>query len=209
MLKNNRGKFIVFEGIDGSGKSTQAVLAKEYLEFLGKKVYLTREPSSRPIGKLIRQALTKQFEISEASIAALFLADRLDHIQNQDDGILKFLDEGYFVISDRYFWSSFAYHSLSLPMDWVIGLHEKVFELCPPDLTLFLEISAEDSLKRVDAREGERELFEQKEILSKVENNYNKAFESLNDRFIIEKINARQDIMTISAQIKDQLKALV
>ncbi len=207
MLKpaDSRGKFIVFEGIDGSGKSTQARLAAEYLSFIGKKVHLTREPTTRPIGKLIREALSGTFEVSEATMAAMFLADRIDHIQNEEDGIIKLLNEGYTVISDRYFWSSFAYHSLTLDMDWVISIHEKVIKICPPDLTIYLDLNVASSLNRIDARNETQEIFENREVLTKVYNNYEQAFARYHDVLKITKVNADQGIEEIAAVIKDVL----
>ncbi len=199
----SRGRFIVFEGIDGSGKSTQARLAAEYLTFIGKKVHLTREPTNRPIGKLIREALSGQFEVSEATMASMFLADRIDHIQNQEEGIIMLLNDGFDVISDRYFWSSFAYHSLSLDMDWVIGIHEKVLEICPPDLTIYLDLKVNASLERIGTRNEQQEIFENKEVLTKVYDNYARAFDKFSDRFNIAKVNAEQSIEAIQKAIRE------
>lgn len=197
----DRGRFIVFEGIDGSGKSTQAKLAAEYLLSKGKQVHLTREPTTRPIGKLIREALSGNFNVSESTMAAMFLADRLDHILNEEDGIIKLLNEGYDVISDRYFWSSFAYHSLSLDMAWVISIHKKVIDICPPDLTIYLDLNVEASLQRIAERNEAEEIFENQEILTKVYNNYNQAFGLFEDKMSISRINADQAIEQIQRDI--------
>jgi len=79
------GKFIVFEGIDGSGKTTQIELLKSKLQSIGQNVHMTTEPTDRSVGRLIRQILRKEINTSEETLAALFVADRLDHIQNEDE----------------------------------------------------------------------------------------------------------------------------
>ncbi len=200
-----RGRFIVFEGIDGSGKSTQARLLAEYLQFTNKQVYLTREPTTRPIGVLIRQALSGDFEVAESTMAAMFLADRLDHIQNDVDGILKALGQGIDVITDRYFWSSFAYHSLTLDMEWVVSIHKKVMELCPPDITIYLDLEVANSLQRIDNRNEATEIFENEETLTKVSNNYKEAFSKYGKGMNIKFINANQKIDTIQQEIRKAL----
>ncbi|MBP9197347.1 MAG: dTMP kinase, partial [Saprospiraceae bacterium] len=98
--------FIAFEGIDGSGKSTQVKLLAEYLAQSGHKVYTTFEPTDSRIGVMIRDIFNHRMEGDQRVIAALFAADRLNHLLNSQDGILKKLKEGYTVITDRYYFSS-------------------------------------------------------------------------------------------------------
>ena len=86
-----KGKFIVIEGVDGSGKTTQIEILKEKFKANGLKFHFTWEPTDSPIGSIIRNILNKRIEADEQTIAALYLADRLDHIQNNQNGILKFL----------------------------------------------------------------------------------------------------------------------
>ena len=109
--------FIAFEGIDGSGKSTQAKRLARLLENAGHKVYSTFEPTDNPIGKMIRDIFNHKMEADHRTIAGLFVADRLDHLLNKSNGILKKLDEGYTVITDRYYFSSYAYHGTHMAMD--------------------------------------------------------------------------------------------
>ena len=82
--------FIAFEGIDGSGKSTQVKLLADKLEALGHQVYSTFEPTKSDIGKMIRTIFSGKMEADHKVIAALFAADRLDHLLNKTDGILTF-----------------------------------------------------------------------------------------------------------------------
>lgn len=197
---DHRGQFIVFEGIDGSGKSTQVQLLADYLTLLGKKVFITREPSPGNIGQLIRKGLRKELVFTEATLAALFLADRIDHLEGQD-GIWQMLEEGITVICDRYFWSSFSYHALGLPMEWVISIHQRIIDLYPPDVTIFLDIDVETSMKRIGTRGEETELFENRTTLTKVRNNYLKVFEKYADDHHIEVIKADRTVDEIKADI--------
>ena len=167
----NRGKFIVFEGTDGSGKSTQMKLLAKYLQEKGEPCYLTHEPTESPVGALLRSCLTGRIDTDEHTVAALFAADRLDHIHNSVNGILKKLNEGVNVLCDRYYLSSFAYNGGFVPLDWVIELNRPAREALKPDLTVFLYLDAEDSMERVSSR-GETERYETLERQKKIRRNY-------------------------------------
>ncbi len=167
----NRGKFIVFEGTDGSGKSTQMKMLASYLNERGARCYLTHEPTDSPVGSLLRSCLTGRIDADEHTIAALFAADRLDHIHNPVNGILKKLNEGVNVLCDRYYLSSFAYNGGFVPLEWVIELNRPAREALKPDLTVFLYLDAEDSMERVMGR-GETERYETVERQKKIRKNY-------------------------------------
>ncbi len=167
----NRGKFIVFEGTDGSGKSTQMKMLASYLNEMGARCYLTHEPTESPVGSLLRSCLTGRIDADEHTIAALFAADRLDHIHNPVNGILKKLNEGVNVLCDRYYLSSFAYNGGFVPLEWVIELNRPAREALKPDLTVFLYLDAEDSMERVMGR-GETERYETVERQKKIRKNY-------------------------------------
>ena len=175
-----RGKFIVFEGIDGSGKSTHAALLKEKLEALGEKVYLTAEPSEGEAGKLLRRCLRGESDLPEEAIAGLFMTDRLDHIKNPNGGILSRLEKGEIVLCDRYYFSSFAYNGAYAPLDWVMAINALPRALLRPDLTLFLDIPPERFLSRIENR-SETERYEKLEVLKRVRENYFAAFEKFPD----------------------------
>ena len=173
-----RGKFIVFEGIDGSGKSTHAVLLKERLEREGHRVFLTREPTDGEAGVLLRRLLTGKADLPEQAIAGLFMTDRLDHILNAKTGILRHLEKGEIVLCDRYYFSSFAYNGAYAPMEWVIELNRLAMDTLRPDLTVFMDIRPETFLSRIEDR-GTTERYEKVEVLQKVRENYFKAFSLL------------------------------
>ena len=176
----SKGKFIVFEGIDGSGKSTHAVLLKERLEKEGYRVFLTCEPSEGEAGKLLRRCLTGKADLPEQAIAGLFMTDRIDHVLNPETGLLKHISDGEIVLCDRYYFSSFAYNGLYAPIDWVIEINRVARENLRPDLTVFLDIRPEGFLSRIEDR-GSTERYEKVEVLSRVRENYFKAFELLPD----------------------------
>ena len=176
----SKGKFIVFEGIDGSGKSTHAVLLKERLEKEGYRVFLTCEPSEGEAGKLLRRCLTGKADLPEQAIAGLFMTDRIDHVLHPVTGLLKHIADGEIVICDRYYFSSFAYNGLYAPMDWVIEINRVARENLRADLTVFLDIRPEGFLSRIEDR-GSTERYEKVDVLSKVRANYFKAFELLPD----------------------------
>lgn len=166
-----KGKFIVFEGTDGSGKSTQMKMLGKYLKSKGIPCYLTHEPTESPFGALLRSCLTGRVEADERAIAALFAADRIDHITNTVNGIFKKLDEGVTVLCDRYYFSSFAYNGGFVPLEWVIKLNKPAMSLLRPDLTIFLDLPVEESMRRV-ARRGETERYETTERQMRIRNKY-------------------------------------
>lgn len=171
--------FIAFEGIDGSGKSTQVQFLSEKLKQAGHKIYTTCEPTDGPIGSLIRNIFKHRIEADHKTIAGLFVADRLDHLQNKINGILKKMDEGFTVITDRYYFSSYAYHSAHMPMDWVIGANRLSAELLRPDLNIFIDITPEISMERLNNGRSSLELYETIENLKLVREKYFEAIEKL------------------------------
>jgi dTMP kinase len=144
------GFFIAIEGLDGCGSTTQIGLLSDRLE----NVHRTAEPSQGPVGLLIRQALRHEIPITDATFPNLFAADRLDHLQRE---IEPALNQGKTVITDRYYGSSMAYQSQTTPLAKVMALNE---DFRSPDLTLFLDISPEDALKRITTRGQALEHFE-------------------------------------------------
>ena len=105
----SKGKFIVVEGLDGCGKSTQIELISKKLKAMGKLVYITAEPTNYETGAYLRRILSESIDKDMYLQGALFLADRIEHITHPEFGIKKYLDQGYHVICDRYYFSTFAY----------------------------------------------------------------------------------------------------
>lgn len=171
--------FIAFEGIDGSGKSLQVQLLSDSLEKAGHKVYSTFEPTNSRIGSIIKDIFKHKMEADHRVIAGLFVADRLDHLLNNTNGILKKLEEGYTVITDRYYFSSYAYQGTHMSLDWVIGANSLSAKLLRPDLNIFIDIPTDVSIARIKNGRSSVELYETKENLNQVREKYMEAFEKL------------------------------
>ncbi|MDD5652374.1 MAG: dTMP kinase, partial [Candidatus Moranbacteria bacterium] len=136
----SQGKFIVFEGLDGSGQSTQISFLEKYLRDKGEKFHTTSEPSGSLIGGLIRSVLAKQWTLSNTGIQLLYAADRAHHLESE---VRPALEKGNHVISSRYYFSTFAFGSLENDVEWL----EKINEKFPaPDITIYIKVSPEECI---------------------------------------------------------------
>lgn len=146
--------FITFEGIEGSGKSTQCKLLEDYLESKGRKVSVTREPGWGIMGKLIRELILeeKELDIHPLTELYLFCADRVQHVK---DFIKPRLEEGRDVICDRYFDSTIVYQGYGRQLDLytVKKLAEASTLKLIPDITILLNLPVKEGLKRLDLRD--------------------------------------------------------
>lgn len=170
-MSDRRGKLIVLEGLDGSGKTTQITKIAEYLDSIGIKTWVTKEPQdNRPIGQLLRRFLSGDEKSDLRVAASLFAADRLDHII-RPGGILEMLKNGTYVLCDRYYLSNYAYNMVDVNIEWIIALNSEAAKLCKPDLHIYVDVPANIALSRITKR-GENELFENLERLKIVHDNY-------------------------------------
>jgi len=159
-----RGKFIVIEGIDGSGISTQVELLRMWFKAQNLPLYVTKEPTRSPIGGLIEGALRHHITFTPYVMSLLFTADRVDHVAKDIEPALA---SGKNVLSDRYTLSGLAYQSVDVGYDWLRVLNAP----CPePDLTIFLDVPVEVSVERAsgDAHRDRTELYEQESTLERV-----------------------------------------
>ncbi|MCK5543053.1 MAG: dTMP kinase [Desulfobacterales bacterium] len=179
MVNDNKGTFIVFEGIDGSGKSTQIKRLAEHLKVKNQDVYQTFEPSDGSVGAMVRQMLKGKLEVDQRTIALLFAADRTEHLVNKKNGILSKVQNGQIVLCDRYYFSSYAYHGQYVDMDWVIGINSINADILKPDLHIFIDVDPEYCFKRLKIRQNDFELYEKIEVLQKVRELYFKIFDKL------------------------------
>lgn len=202
------GRFIAFEGIDGCGKGTQMELLRRRMTEEALPFVMTREPSDSPIGALLHQIMIGRIRTTPEAIAALFVADRLDHLENPVNGILPALDKGLHVISDRYYFSSFAYQSVDLPMEWIISAHEIVRKKLRPAATVFLDVDPEVTMGRIGERAGTRELFENKERLLRTRERYFEAFARLKEEETVLVIDGMRDREVIAEEIWERLRPL-
>jgi dTMP kinase len=196
-----QGLFIAFEGIDGSGKSTQARLLAEKLIANGHQVYLTFEPTDSRIGTMIRDIIKGQASADERIIAGLFVADRLDHLLNETNGILKKLAEGFIVITDRYYFSSYAYHGTHMDMQWVIAANAMSATILRPTVNLFIDVPTEVCMQRIQRNREQVDLYETLDNLTLVREKYLEAFDQLKNQEVIQFIGGNQDPESIAADI--------
>lgn len=195
------GKFIVFEGIDGAGKSTQVALIKERLEAMGRKVALTAEPTSLESGKALREALSGRVKKSECEMAAMFVLDRIAH-NKAEGGIDDLLDNGFDVISDRYYYSTLAYQGQTTNYAWVKSMNVDCPEIRRPDVCIYLDLLPEDSLARISARGEAREIYENLDRLTGVRKAFLSTIEDLKrDRENIFVIDASRSPEEIAADV--------
>lgn len=200
--------FIVFEGIDGSGTSTQANLLKEYFIQQNQAAIVSPEPTNGVIGKLIREAMqTELIPIQDSKkfdeqMAYLFAADRHYHIYNDVDGVLKLTQQDHcHVITTRYYFSSLAYNcNTPKEFQFVSQLNARFPQ---PDVVIYLDIPVQVSLNRIAERQL-KEIYENQGKLSKVRNNFIKIFSEYEGNKLI--IDGQDTIKNIHAQIIQYIK---
>ena len=178
-MSQAEGAFVVLEGIDGAGTTTQTARLAARLSADGRRAITTREPTAGPIGSLIRQALTHRLVVpgpagpaapSWQTMALLFAADRLDHL---DAEILPQLRDGACVISDRYDLSSLAYQSAIADDDQAVSFIRAVNgHARRPDLTIVLHVSSTIAGERRRSRGGRAELYEHDELQTRLAEAY-------------------------------------
>ncbi|HHU37285.1 MAG TPA: dTMP kinase [Treponema sp.] len=192
--------FVVFEGLDGTGTTTQLLQLKERAKAENNPVFFTGEPTNGEIGKLVRKILSGALPAVPETLARLFAADRGEHLYGQN-GILSHLKAGEAVFCDRYVLSSLAYQGLSADPSLVQELNHP-FPL--PEYLFFFEINPEKSMERVERRGEEKEIFEKIDFQKKVSDRYVKLLERYQETepdMTIIRIDAAQPIPIITEKI--------
>ena len=198
-------KFIVLEGIDGAGTSTQI---KRLVQTNPDKYIATAEPTSGPTGKFLRQMLAGDFKVDERTNAYLFAADRCEHIFGKG-GVKELCESGKTVVSDRYFFSSLAYQSVSCGLE-LPQLLNSPFPL--PEYLFFFDINPQISLARVNAHNESKEIYENLEAQKKIAALYEKVISmyeqnpALREEMKIIRLDASKTIEEISGIILKILK---
>ncbi len=165
-------RFVVLEGLDGAGTTTQLKLLSQRLEKEGRSFTATWEPTDGTIGRLIRSILARDTPALPRTIALLYAADRNEHLHS-DGGILSRTAAGELVISDRYIFSSLAYQSIQCGLDYVLALNAE-FPL--PQCLFFLDTPVEVCQSRI-ARRASSELFDGVDFQARVRQGYLAAIE--------------------------------
>jgi dTMP kinase len=201
-----RPLFIVLEGIDGSGTTTQLGRLVSHLEARGRRVHATREPSTGPIGRLLREILVGGHRLPDGSpadglaTALLFAADRRDHLRREIEPALA---AGMDVVSDRYLLSSLAYQAQEADRDWVATLARDVRE---PDLTLLLDLPVSVAAQRRRAAGRIDERYDADEVQERVAARYRELVVGKAHATTIDARGSMDEVTAAIAQAVDSLR---
>ena len=191
-----KGVFIAFEGLDGSGKTTQMHALS--VKLLKRKIRCReeREPSDGILGLIARGAIKKKITLSPQAMALLFAADRYEHVLND---IKPLIDKGMHVLSDRFLFSNFAYQGLTSSFDDLFFYNKPVMDLLMPDITVFIDADPKTSLGRIGTSRIGRELFDKEGTA--VRENFLNAFNKMKDLSKVLIINGNQPEEVITDEI--------
>jgi len=181
----SRGPFIVLEGIDGAGTTTQLHALRAHFQHIGRRAFFTHEPSDGPVGMLIRLALQGRLaggryalhdpadaaqpasaDFDRTALALLFAADRADHVATQ---VTPNLDAGRVVVCDRYLLSTLAYQGQACDFEWLLEINQPAVT---PDLTFFLDVPPSDAEERMRGSRWKKEIFETPEQQRRIRSHY-------------------------------------
>ena len=194
------GRFIVLEGIDGCGKSTQISRLVERLRAEGREVAVTAEPTASVSGGLLRDALSGLQKRTPTEMAALFVLDRIFH-NVSNCGICELLEAGYDVICDRYYYSSLAYQGSETDFEWVRAMNLGCPDIRRPDLCIFLDVSPSVCLGRISASRQSTEIYEKQELLEKFRDRFLYVFDMLKNSDTIEIVDASRTVDEVAQDV--------
>ena len=196
---SNHPLFIVFDGMDGTGKTTQMQLLCERLHAIGLETVLTAEPSTSLDGQALRRALSGKEPASNSRLAALFLLDRIGH----NAEIEEWLSEGKIVISDRYYYASMAYQGQGENFQWVADMNLNCPHIRKPDGCIILDMEPEDSMARIRAGRcaDDLEIYETVAQQEKIRARFQRVTEYLKGRDLIITVNAAGTVEEVAERI--------
>lgn len=198
-------RFVVFEGLDGSGTTTQLKRLESALSAAAIPHWTTFEPTSLPTGKLVRQVLKGEVEARPETLARLYSADRHEHLYGRG-GILERLGRGELIVGDRYILSSLAYQGVSCGPD-LPRLLNSAFPL--PELLVYFDVPATLSMGRVEGR-GEKEIFETLAFQEKVRKAYEESLAEFGKSGMrILRIDASRSIEAVSEAVMDGIASVL
>lgn len=213
MARDHDGCFIVFEGIDGAGTTTQCDRYAAYLRSKKRQVHVTHEPSDGPVGALLRLGLGGRVKLGASNqaqaMALMFAADRLDHVAHE---IEPFLRDGAVVLCDRYDLSSIAYQTATARVDDHAAFESWVRELnryAPrPDATVVIDVNPDEAERRRRDRRGAHEIYEESPLQHKLSELYKEA-ERLVPGDTIVRVDGDVDVDAVAAAIAEGLAELI
>ncbi|MGC8622509.1 MAG: dTMP kinase [Candidatus Micrarchaeia archaeon] len=188
--KKSMGKLIVLEGIDGSGKTTQAKLLSESEIFKGKNVLLTKEPTSWVIGSFLRKWLESKEVVDPRTMQLLFTADRSHHMENE---VLPALRRGDYVISDRFAFSTIAYGAaFGVDRKWLESANKPFLDLV--SASILIDIEPEVALKRIAGSRETSTYFEKIDTLKRIRKEYLAAVKSYPNFLVVDASKRIEDV---------------
>lgn len=202
----HKGKFIAIEGMDGSGKTTQAQMVVKELKKRGYKAKYTKEPTDGTIGKFIKkEILSGKVKVAPASIQYLIAADRATH-QYEIENELK---KGTLLITDRYFWSAVCYGLADIPkpLDYyltsmsILSMYDQFLNT---DITFFLDISIKTALKRIGKSSKHNEIYDNEKKLKKIKKAYDLLKKNFAKEFVI--LDGEKDIEGVTKELVKQIE---
>jgi len=204
----SKGKFITIDGVEGAGKSTQIDLICSYLHRKGIEVVRTREPGGTEVGEKIRSVLldVENQEMHSDTELLLMFSSRNELIQNK---IIPALNDGYWVVSDRFTDASFAYQGggRMLNLDRIAELEDWVLGDFKPDLTVLLDVSVEVGMARIEARAAKDRIeLEEREFFERVRSVFIRRSETFPER--IKLIDASGAVDDIHSKIRALIDSL-
>ena len=202
------GKFIALEGIDGSGKTTQAHLVAERLNKIGKKVIFTKEPTDEETGQLVRKVLSGKVKIPPIALQYLFSADRTIH----QEQIISLLKKGNIVFTDRYFWTGVAYAMADI-RNASVDLYLSSFSVLShyhrfivPDIAFYLDVRPDEAFRRIKNSKKHNDIYDRKEKLNLIYKSYTDLINRFDDLFTI--INGEQTEEKVTQEILSKIDVI-
>jgi dTMP kinase len=197
--------FIVFESIDGGGKSTQSKILVDHFIKKGKMCSLDTEPTHSDIGKLIRATLRGESDVIPDALAGLFAADRYQHVYAPATGIEARIDQGEIVVCDRYVLSSLAYQGSYVSDPELTRSLNVNFPL--PTLLVYLDVPVDVALERISKRSGIKEMFDRRETLEKIYAQYDQQLKVYEGAKLL--VYGTRDVESIADFIWDRVSDII
>lgn len=192
------GIFIAFDGLDGSGLSTQSLMLRDYLIEKDRDVVLTKEQTEGLVGGIVKSAIRGEWKTSPLALQLLFAADRAHHVAMQ---IEPSLEKNKTVICDRYILSALAYGSFNIDMDFMKKLNSKFRK---PDINFIIDTPPEICLDRIKKSRSHLELFEEKEKLEKIRQIFLSVKSYFPETYLINGNRRKEEVFNEIKQIVDR-----
>ena len=209
-MDKEKGLFIVIEGVDGSGKTTQSKMLSEYLRSLGRQVHHTCEPTESGLGGMVRDGLGAEHVRTTEELAAMFLADRVAHNVSPKSGIGMYIESGTDVVCDRYYYSSLAYQGIDGDFDWVADMNLNCPVIRKPDICIFIDLDPKKCLEHIRAGRSHFEIYEENaQIIEDTRRRYEKVFDLLKERDNVVVVDGSRTVEKVFADVKSAVDKLI